>query len=365
MSSAPARLPGHLYRPKYTTKSGERKEASIWWWKFSRIRVSTKCRDRKAAEAWVLQQAAKMGRGEQLVLKPILYEELEKMVRDRWAADGRKGMLQTGSALKHVRRAFAGWRAGFITTDRIAEYALRRRAQGAAVATVNFEIRVLSRMFSVAFEAGRIARKPVIHRLPGANVRQGFLEDGDFERICAGLPEKYQSIARFLKLTGWRENEALALEWRRVNLETREIRLETSKNGLPRMLAFGDYAPLRELLEAQHAGRRAFSPYVFPGRGFGKPIDRTTLQKAWRQTAIAAGLPKALIHDLRRSFVRACERAGVPRSVAMSITGHRSEEVYRRYAIVAPADQHAALVRVGALEPETTLLRFPAAGQRS
>jgi hypothetical protein len=32
------------------------------------------------------------------------------------------------------------------------------------------------------------------------------------------------------------------------------------------------------------------------------------------------------------------ERAGVPRSVAMKITGHRTESTYRRYAIVSPAD---------------------------
>ena len=33
-----------------------------------------------------------------------------------------------------------------------------------------------------------------------------------------------------------------------------------------------------------------------------------------------------------------CEQAGVPRSVAMKMTGHKTEAVNRRYAIVSPAD---------------------------
>jgi len=36
------------------------------------------------------------------------------------------------------------------------------------------------------------------------------------------------------------------------------------------------------------------------------------------------------------------ERVAVPRSVAMKLTGHKMENLYRRYAIVNPADLRAA-----------------------
>ena len=45
-----------------------------------------------------------------------------------------------------------------------------------------------------------------------------------------------------------------------------------------------------------------------------------------------------LRHDFRRSAVRNMEREGVPRSVATKIRGHKTEAVYRRYAIVS--DDH-------------------------
>ena len=57
---------------------------------------------------------------------------------------------------------------------------------------------------------------------------------------------------------------------------------------------------------------------------------------------------RKLIHGMRRSAVRTFERAGVPRSVAMSIVGHKTESIYRRYAIVDEAMQREAAARLDA-----------------
>jgi hypothetical protein len=53
-----------------------------------------------------------------------------------------------------------------------------------------------------------------------------------------------------------------------------------------------------------------------------------------------------LRHDSRRKAARNLERAGVPRSVAMKTTGHRTEAVYRRYTIASDADLREAAPRL-------------------
>jgi integrase len=71
-------------------------------------------------------------------------------------------------------------------------------------------------------------------------------------------------------------------------------------------------------------------PWVF--HRDGKPIK--DYYGGWDRACRLAGYPDRVAHNLRRTAVRNLERAGVPRSAAMKMTGHKTESVYRRYAIV-------------------------------
>ena len=83
-------------------------------------------------------------------------------------------------------------------------------------------------------------------------------------------------------------------------------------------------------------------PFVFHRNG----REVRTIARVWEKACKKAGCPGRLFHDLRRTAVRNLERAGVPRSIAMKITGHKTEAVYRRYAIVNEADVAEGLERL-------------------
>jgi hypothetical protein len=63
-----------------------------------------------------------------------------------------------------------------------------------------------------------------------------------------------------------------------------------------------------------------------------------TFWKRWKTATEGAGCPGRVPHDFRRTAVRNLNRAGVPETVAMKITGHKTRSVFDRYDITSEED---------------------------
>ena len=254
-------------------------------------------------------------------------------------------------------------RLGAIGTERLRQYVADRTAKGASAASCNRELSIIRRAFRLALENERIATVPKFPMLDESrNVRQGFLEPADFEKVRATIePEAYADAAAFAYITGWRvPSEVLPLSWDQVDMREGLIRIDpgTTKGGEGRQ--FPITAKLRDILTRRKRLKSSDCSAVF--HVGGTAIPTRGFHKAWTTACTAAKMDGRIPHDMRRSAVRNLERASIPRKVAMQMVGHRTESIYRRYHIVAEADIHEAGARLDASATSkastTKVLRF-------
>jgi integrase len=302
----------------------------------------------------VRRGSAKRGEAVLPSVDRVRWEEAEADLIAYYEATGKRDVTETKFRTAHLTPYFAGWRIARIDTPAVHAYVVHRKQQEAAPATINRELATLSKALRVAQQNKKLAGLPPrIEKLQEDNVRQGFFEREQFEAVRKNLPDYAQPVVTFMYVTGWRiRSEALPLQWRQVNLQAGTVRLEpgTTKNREGR--TFHLTPELRACLEAQRAATEALQrktgriiPWVF--HRWGKPMK--SFWKAWRSACKAAGVPGRIPHDFRRTAVRNLERAGVSRSVAMKMVGHKTEAIYRRYAIVSDADLQDAARKLAAV----------------
>ncbi len=282
-------------------------------------------------------------------------EGLQAIIDDQ-RAEGRRSIADTQRRITlHVLPYFGPERRmATVGTDDINAYVAHRLQQGAARATINRELACLRRAFSLAINATppRLVSRPPIKALVENNVRKGFFRDDDFAAVLKHLPDYLRPPLRFAYITGWRiPSEVLPLDVSRVDLDGGCVRLEPGETKNDSGRQFPLTHDLRAVLAAQldsvAALRRqgVICPHVFhypDGRQIRSFYPR------WRAACVAAGVPGRYLHDFRRTAVRNLERAGVPRSTAMSIVGHQTQSIYTRYAIQDESMQQEAARKLDA-----------------
>jgi integrase len=255
-----------------------------------------------------------------------------------------------------------------------------RQKAGAANGTINRSLAALRRMFKLATEQSKVKYTPTIKMLfepKSVSPRQGFLEIPDHQKLFDILPPYIRPLLAMGFYTGMRLGEIIGLKWHQVKLsdaegESRvELSAEDTKNSEPRIVPLIDGLP--EMLEniRRNNPKASGTDFVFLTAA-GLPIrSASSFIKPWRTACIKAAIRTKLngkevvshfskgpeccpycsaesvetgtyigfiFHDLRRSAVRNLTQAGVPRSLAMKISGHKTESVFERYNITTQQD---------------------------
>lgn len=357
-----------------TLRSGT--TSPVWWMKYSAagrvIRQTTGTTDKRTAQRFLDSRVGRAAEGQPILPRAdrVRYEEAAEDLRQHYATTGSRGTVEAGWRLAHLGAFFAGRRLVNLGPQDASAYVAHRQGQGASNATINRELAVLGRMLRLAVANNKLMRMPDFRdRKPKeAAPRAGFFEPEQYESVRRRLPADLQAACAIAYTYGWRmRSEVLTLRLSQLDLKAGTLRLEPgmTKNDDGRLRVphpGARAAPGRPVGPRGGPGRQLeparIIPYLFPHftgtatrrpgtRGAVLGEQRTEFRKAWATACKGAGCPGMLRHDFRRTAARNLDRAGVPRSVAMKITGHRTEAVYRRYTITSDADQRDAAVRLG------------------
>ena len=256
----------------------------------------------------------------------------------------------------HLEPFFGGYLASRITTEKMIEYRNERLEAGASPTTVNKELTILRAIFYHGFEdytPPKVSRMPKFpEHLKEPPPRQGFLTDEQYDALQihaqypwlkALLAMAYTFGFRRSELVGRPQRKQSPMRVKQIDLTNRTIHLFAgeTKNDEGRVVKMTDevYDCLRVCVAEKKPDDAVFT--------WEDGSEVKDFRGSWSKMTKAAGV-NILLHDFRRSAARNLLRAGVSRDVAKRITGHRTDSMFSRYAIVAEGDLAEAAVKLEA-----------------
>ena len=345
---------GSLYKLKLSN------ESRGWFWRAKYydgagrcIRVSTNTESRKEAERFLRRHEGAVAAGAPIPprLDRITYDEVSADLRTFYQTTGQGRLSEVEARLAYLDRFFRGRRAAAIGPALITEYVAARQGQRTRFATppanrtINIELALLKRMLRLAARNGKLVRVPPIDMLKDAPAREGFFEAHQYDAVRRHLPEDLRAAVTIAFTFGWRKSEILSLERRHLDLRAGTLRSiqatrRTARGAscTSRAISKGSWrgrsSAWRRSSASSGASCRASSPISPASRDGASP-------NGGRARVRTRAFPRAC-STIFGAAVRNLERAGIARSVAMKITGHKTESVYRRYAIVSDSDLQEA-----------------------
>jgi integrase len=335
----------------------------IYWLKYHRngkpYSESSRSQIKAVAEQLLKRREGEIADGKVpgIVFDRVTLKELAEDLLVDYRINQKRSIDKTERSVKKLQSEFGGLKATQVTTASVKRYIEKRMNEGAANATINRELAALKRMYKLGLMCTppKVSQVPYIPMLKEDNVRTGFFEHDQFQKVLRHLPEYLRPIAFYAYCSGWRKQEILSLTWDQVDLNQGLARLvpQKSKNGEGRTLYLEP--DLWQTMKDLHRKRAFGCSHVFHVDG-----ERIKdFRKAWDTACTKAGISGMLFHDLRRTAVRNMVRAGIPERVAMSVSGHKTRSVFDRYNIVSPDDlKKAAVMRQEYREKQSEQLQF-------
>jgi integrase len=251
-------------------------------------------------------------------------------------------------------REFGNRPIGEITRAEVQDWQARKRLTNKP-ATVNRIMCRLRHMFNKAADWEMLDESPLerLKFLPENNARLRYLSMEECVGLLDACLTPHMRAMTMLALhTGMRRGEILNLKWSDLDFASGHIIIRDSKNGEPRHVPMD--SAVRELLSGYIP--TPGSIHIFPGASGGR---LSTVQKAFRNARIRAGLPDLHFHDLRHTFASHWMMSGGDLYVLKEILGHKSVSMTQRYAHLSPAYTRAMVDKMEQIWTKAKDLKTP------
>ncbi len=268
--------------------------------------------------------------------KKTFREMMEKFMKEHAPKVSSKMQESYDVSLKHLNPFFGDLKLLLIYRRTISRYKVLRRDEGAAPASINKELAMLSKAFNLAVEEWEwLKDKPFskIQREKMDNEIDRWLTADEESRLLENCPEWLSEIVVFALNTGLRKDELLSLEWYRVDSKRKTILIKKTKNGKPKTLPLNRIA--LDVLEQRSKVRTIKNELVF-FNSKGTKINGYGLSRTFKNIAEEAGIEDFRLHDLRHTFATRLAQRGVDLYKIAKLLGHSDIKTTQRYAHHCP-----------------------------
>lgn len=215
-----------------------------------------------------------------------------------------------------------------VKRDHVRQYLAGLRARGVTPASRNVYLHAIRFLFSTT-----LRRPGVTDGIRHARIQPKVpivLSTSDMAHVLASIRSvSYKAMVAVLYGCGLRVSEMCAIGIEDIDSERMQIRIPQGKTG--QRYARLTPAVLRAL-RAYYRLRRPKGPYLFPGRGTGRPITRAAVAKVLATVSEELGLRKRIHpHALRRAFAVHLIELGANLRTVQLLLGHRAISSTVRY----------------------------------